>query len=189
MRDIKFNFDAEKALHAMAYVVRALGHVEKVKLMKLLYIADKEHFLEHGYPIAGDSQSAMPHGPVPSNTLDVLNGESLQDVFAILHQDDNTITLRHYPDKSRLTEDDERTLDRVLVEHGGKQTWTLRNETHEYPEYKEVYVEGSSRRIPYELMLKHSGDERHFRHGRPVISAGTVERMTCPFAPGEDADL
>lgn len=39
------------------------------------------------------------------------------------------------------------------------------------------------------MILKHSGDEAHYRHDRPVVSSETVSRMLCPLKGGEDADL
>lgn len=185
---IAFHFDLDKAIQALAYLVDALGEVDKVALTKLVYLADREHFLEHGYPITGDRPCAMKWGPVPSATLSALNGEAFPEpdaAFRYLHIDDNKVMLRHRPGDGLLSDAEKRTLDAVARRHGGKRTWDLVRETHELPEYKEAYVEDTSRPIPYELILKHAGDDRHFRHGRPVISDATAAHMPCPFERSE----
>jgi hypothetical protein len=69
-----------------------------------------------------------------------------------------------------------------------QRTWDLAQETREYPEYKETYVEGTSTPIPFELILKHSGDESKFHLGRPVITPEMAAHMICPF-PNDESDL
>lgn len=190
---ISFHFDLDKALEAMAYIVRRLGRVDKVKLMKLVYIADRENFLRNGYPITGDSLWAMPWGPVSSGCLDAVNGQlwpAAQNdrLFEFLHLDDNVVTLKHAPATSLLSTAEKAVLDGVLSQHGATPTWTLVEQTHAYPEYREVYVEDSSRPIPFESILKHYGTEDQYRHDRPVVSGQMAAHMVSPF-PRDDADL
>ena len=177
----------------MAYLLEALGAgVDKLKLMKLLYISDREHFLRSGRPITGDSQYAMPFGPVPSNSLNLLNGDFDLDPFAHFHLEDRKVSMHTPTGYTRLEDSDRQILDEVIQEHGAKHTFTLKRETHEFPEYKEAYPHGSwtSSVITYEVILKHHhrGDESKFRHGRPVISDEMASHMICPF-PSSDADL
>jgi hypothetical protein len=67
--------------------------------------------------------------------------------------------------------------------------WDLVNHTHQFPEYKEVYVEGTSKTITYESLLRHYKQGDGFRHGRPVVSETTLHHMTFPFVAQSDADL
>ena len=187
MTEIRFTWDPEKAIQAAAYLVQRLERVDKVKLTKLLYLADREHFLQHGAPITGDEQYAMPKGPVPSKTLHLLDGEVVESgkLFQHLHQDDFTWTLRLDPGTGALAASEIAVLDAVLREHGQKDKWLLVNELHHSPEYVEVYREGTSTRIPYETILQHyeTGDGSRFRRGRPVVSSETMAAMRRPF-PG-----
>ena len=41
-----------------------------------MFFADKEHLLDYGRPITGDSYVAMEHGPVPTSTRDILKFDS-----------------------------------------------------------------------------------------------------------------
>lgn len=45
-----------------------------MKLIKLMYLADREAFARLGRPISDDRLVSMPRGPVLSATLDLLNG-------------------------------------------------------------------------------------------------------------------
>ena len=67
---IHFQFDPAKAMQMIGYVVARVGPVDKVALTKQLYIAERDHFIKHGYPITGDRLYAMPRGPVPSDRED-----------------------------------------------------------------------------------------------------------------------
>ena len=82
---IQYQFDADKAVAAMVAILRHTGTIDKLKLIKLLYLADRDCFLEYGHPITGDRPVAMPHGPVPSGCLHVLNGDIESSVFLFLH--------------------------------------------------------------------------------------------------------
>ena len=190
--EIRFQFDRDKAIQTMAYLVGRLRSVQKVKLMKLVYLADKLHFLSCGYPITGDRQWALPHGPVPSETLDLLNANIWPDpeaAYKFLHVNDATVTLKQDPGTSLLSSEELATLDEILVRYGDACPWALVEQTHALPEYKEAYAGGIAGPIPYELILRHAGDDRHDRLGRPVASAATVAAMLCPLNAGADADL
>lgn len=74
MADIRFQFDREKAIQAIAYMAElGLPWLSKMKVCKLLYFADKRHLLNHGRPVLGDWYACMDHGPVPSSTYDLIN--------------------------------------------------------------------------------------------------------------------
>ena len=185
---ISFRFDQEKSIQAMAYVVSKLGSVDKVKLMKLIYIANRSHFIRHGYPITGDPQSAMPYGPAPSFCLDLFE-ENEGPVFACLHLEDTTITIKDDPGKGKLADTEVEVLDEVVGEHGSKPNWGLVDETHQYPEYKAVHPGGkTSATIPWETIMRFHGGEHAFSNNRPVVSPETVAHMTCPFV-GPEPDL
>jgi uncharacterized phage-associated protein len=186
---ISFRFKLETAVQAMAYLLEQIGTTDKAKLMKLVYLADREHFIRFGFPITGDRLCALKHGPVPSFTLDALNGDFQQSdeaVFQYLHVDDHQVTLRQAPGASQLSPEARETLEQIVRQHGHKETWNLVAETHRLPEYVDSYVEGTSKTIPYERIAKASGNADRFRLNRPVISAETAARLSCPFPADPD---
>src|SRR5271155_5522268 len=69
----RFNFD--RALQASAYLLR-LDHkkMSYLRLLKLLYIADREWLAVTGESITGDRAYAMKFGPVLSTVYDLIKG-------------------------------------------------------------------------------------------------------------------
>src|SRR5687768_6342636 len=68
-----FRFDPMKAIQAAALLMKQHGgQMSRLRLLKLLYIADRESLAETLHPITGDHAAALDHGPVPSQTYDLL---------------------------------------------------------------------------------------------------------------------
>jgi uncharacterized phage-associated protein len=190
---IAFRFNLQKSIQMMAYLLDRLGPVDKVKLMKLLYIADRNSFIQHGHPISGSVQKAMDWGPVPSGCLSVIDGEYRDDpdaAFRFLHVDDYTVQLRENPGFDLLGDAERATLESVIQQYGQAPKWDLVDLTHKFPEYEEAYGgEGTANPITYESLLRHYKGEEGFRHGRPVIPEATLRHMVFPFKAASDADL
>jgi hypothetical protein len=184
---ITFNFDTEKTLQALAYFLRkSNGGIDKAKLMKLVYLADRANFISRGVPITGDTPFAMKLGPVPSDTLNLVDGEFFPiygDIYEHLQLMNVRVSLVKDPGDHRLSPEEKAELEAVWKEHGHKATIPLCYETHNLPEYRETYVDGTSMRIPYERIAMHSGNPQRFRKGRPVISPETAAAMRPPFRP------
>lgn len=188
---IEFEFDEKKAVQTIAYIVSGMGKrgIQKIVLMKLLYLADKEHFLNHGHPITGDDQYALPRGPLPSKCLNIVNADKWgeNDIFKYLHIENNTITIKKSPGESRLSEKEKTTLDAIIsLCKNWKHSKSIVDATHDLPEYVEAYVEGTSRPIPYDLILKYSDNTGHFRRNKPVISREMRKYLKCPFPSEPD---
>lgn len=195
MTPIRFQFDTEKSIQAIAYLLNALGGREdKRKLMKLLYRAERDHFLQFGRPITGDRLCALPLGPVPSGAMDLINGNYEPQVPTYVHfqVNNNTVVLTENPGDARLDDSDKDILRQIVEEHGDKHADEVQREAHDLPEYRETYPHDSwtSEPISYELILSHyhGDDASKFRHGRPVISPTMASEMVCPF-PSSDANL
>ena len=70
---IRFYFDVEKFVNAVAYFVKKTPRVDKLKAAKLLYFLDKYHLVNYGRPVTGDCYHSLDYGPVPSMSLDIMN--------------------------------------------------------------------------------------------------------------------
>jgi len=186
---LEYQFNLNKTIQAAAFILERLGDVDKIKLIKLIYLADREHFIRTGAPITGDRQVAMPWGPVPSRTLDAINGQvsgADDSVFRFLSVKNNTIHLRKSPGHTALSAQEIESLNKVIRAHGRKAAWPLANETHRLPEYVACYVEGTSTTIPYESIARASGDSRRFRHGRVVIPCEALATLKQDIGDGSD---
>jgi hypothetical protein len=68
-------FDERKAAEAAAFMLfKAGGKLPLIKLVKLLYLAERLSLQRYGEPLTGDRLVAMPNGPVLSITYDHMNG-------------------------------------------------------------------------------------------------------------------
>ncbi len=69
-------FDIEIAGQMAAWFLRKSpgNSMPHMKLMKLLYLAERTSIEQRGYPILGDRLAAMPYGPVLINTLNYMKG-------------------------------------------------------------------------------------------------------------------
>src|SRR3954470_18953244 len=73
---IKFKFNPKKTSQAAALLVaEAGGRMSKLKLIKLLYIADREALKNWERPITGDDPFSLDYGPVLSTTLNYANSK------------------------------------------------------------------------------------------------------------------
>lgn len=66
---------AQMAAYLLARRGGRMSHLKLLKLMKLLYLSDREQMRRSGYPISGDRMVSMPHGPVLSMTLNFMDGD------------------------------------------------------------------------------------------------------------------
>lgn len=68
-------FSEVRVAQMAAYLInKSGGTMNYLKLMKLLYLADRESMDRHGDPISGDHMVSMPKGPVLSQTYDLIKG-------------------------------------------------------------------------------------------------------------------
>ncbi len=72
-----FRFNIDKTIQAIAALLHfhASKEMSYLRMLKLLYLADRESLRETGRPITGDRVVAMEHGPVLSYTYDLVKGE------------------------------------------------------------------------------------------------------------------
>lgn len=133
-------FNERKVAQMAAYLLaKGESTMPHLKLMKLLYLADRRSMNDFGYPISGDKVVAMPHGPVLSMTLDHING------FAISCEDgweswisdkaDHRVSLKRTPSIDILDElsaADRTTLDATWAEFGHMGQWEIRDYTHDH---------------------------------------------------------
>ena len=70
-------FDTTKVTQAAAFLLnRYNGFITRRRLLKLLYIADRELIQQTHRPLTGDKPVAMDYGPVLTRTYDLLKGEA-----------------------------------------------------------------------------------------------------------------
>jgi uncharacterized phage-associated protein len=132
------------------------GPMEHVKLMKLMYMADREAINRFGFSISEDEYWSMKLGPVLSQTLDLMSGYidgKAQDEWDewISAKEGHCVSLQEEKKKSDLDEfarAEIAVMDDVFNEFGNCSRWDLINYTHD--NYKE-WADPGDGRLPITL--------------------------------------
>ena len=79
--EIRFKFNEKKTAQAVTVFLKKNGReMSYMKLIKLLYLVDRQALRLWERPLTGDIYFSMKHGPVLSNVLDIINnGEDPDD--------------------------------------------------------------------------------------------------------------
>jgi len=123
-----------------------------MKLVKLLYLADRKALLKWGRPITFDWYVSMPHGPALSFTLDKINDSAPPDGSSYWHRiiserKGHEVSLLGDVPNDQLSQAEEQLLDAVFRDYGAMSQWEIRDFSHTLPEWRDP--NGSS--VPIEI--------------------------------------
>ncbi len=152
---MNLRFQHERATQAAARLLASRGgRMSYMKLLKLLYLSDRKALLTYGRPITYDRYVSMDHGPVLSQTYNLMVAEeSPTDAPSywrrlISEPVNYEVSLRvALPPHDQLSRVQEDILDAVFSEFGALSRWELVTVVHTLPEWKDPH--GSS--IPISL--------------------------------------
>ena len=149
-----------KATQAAAHLIkrRGQGFMSYMKLMKLLYFADREALIRWGSPITADTVYSMDRCPVLSDVLHlVTEGAPLCDPQIwerhLQPHGDHEVRMIRDPSNGELSEAEENLLDEVFNRFGKLSRWQIVDEAHKLPEWEDPA--GSRIRISYADILRH----------------------------------
>ena len=155
-------FNERKATQAAAYLLKKRGRqMSYLKLIKLLYWADRTTLARWGRPITTDRHVSMNHGPVLSHVLDLVNdgdapGEAEIWGAAIFPPAGNyEVQLKADPGDDELSEAEIAVLEEVWRRLGHLNRWQLVELAHKLPEWKDP--QGSALPISYRDILAAQG--------------------------------
>lgn len=144
----------DKAAQAAArLLLRAGGSINHMKLIKLLYLADRKTLLQWGRPITFDWYVSMKHGPVLSFTLNKINEDRDPEAPSywqevVSERENHTVRLlKNPPPNDQLSPAEETALDEIWTQFGKMSQWDLRDFSHTLPEWRDP--QGSS--LPIQL--------------------------------------
>ena len=112
-----------------------------IKLIKLLYLIDREAVLNWGAPVTTDHWVAMKNGPVGSNVLNLITEETREKpiwskyISPPRDWEVELVALGELP-KDRLSRAEEKLIEKVYEEYGYRNRWDLiDNVMHKLPEW------------------------------------------------------
>lgn len=146
---------------ASAYLADAVGgDVDYVKLLKLVYLADREALRRYGHPITYDDHLALQMGPVPDDTYQVLEHKESAphwcEAIKIVGEKGHRVVLPiiKSEDAAKVFSPAEREiLDGIVRQHGHKSRQRLISETHRLREWQQVRNVRQAKKITYEDIL------------------------------------
>lgn len=179
-------FNVRKAAQVAAFfALRARGEINILKLIKLVYMADRKFMELYDVPMLHDQLVSMPHGPVNSLTYDYASGaEEAQDWSEFLAgRAGNMVGLARNladADLDELSRAELRVLTSVWEDLGHMDRFQIRDYTHENClEWEDP--NGSSFPIPYSRVFNFLGKQHSGELEDRVLS----ERQVAANLSGE----
>jgi uncharacterized phage-associated protein len=148
--DLRFNETKATQLAARLLQLRGTGRMKYLKLLKLMYLVDREALSRWGRTVSTDRHVSMDNGPVLSRVYNLMTEEQCQTGFWSDHissPSDFDVYLLSDPGDSELSQAEEELIVDVFAAHGHKNRWRLVDEVHSFPEWKDP----SGSMIPIEL--------------------------------------
>lgn len=200
---LRYDFDVEKLVQAIAYMSSSgVTGLDKLKIVKLLFLADKQHLLKVGRPILGDRYSCMPYGPVPSQSFNIIRdvidadpemrpiAEARFDEFLEIDRSRKhpALVAKKAADLDIFSESEIAALDAAINSYGMLTGPALVNLTHDDPIWTipdKNRKQGSSVEIPFELFFEVNGADdmlefaRAQQENRDFDSAISREAQIC----------
>jgi uncharacterized phage-associated protein len=155
--DMHFPLKVDKTIQAIGVLFRAddVQRMPYMRLLKLLYIADRETLREIGRPITGGPIVAMERGPVLDEVYNLIRGQHREmplwdEYFRKQHY---TLELRREPDVGRLSRYEIEKLQEIAKQHEDDDEWALSRFTHSFEEWRKNDPGTSCRAIPLSDVL------------------------------------
>lgn len=122
----------------------------RLRLLKLLYIADRECLREVGRSLTLDRVAAMTHGPVLSGVYDLIKGVHICSPGWELYfrNEDRFVEMYNDPGRGELSRFELTKLRDTSESRVNKSDWDVARETEAYPEYKSNWSGSGSTPIP-----------------------------------------
>lgn len=143
-------FRSRKAAQLCAhFAVKNGGTIEKLKLIKLIYLTEREFLGDNHHPMLFDEMYSLPNGPICSSTLNgidgVIHGETWDQFIA--RNGNIVVALKAFlrDDLDEISNAEMRVANRIWLAFGKMTASQIRNYTHEHCA---EYTETQRKRIP-----------------------------------------
>ena len=151
-------FNERRATEAAARFLKLRGdRMSYLKLIKLLYLLDREALLRWGRPVTTDRYVSMDNGPVVSRIYNRIREELPPGANPIWRQyisapEGWDVALIAEPESSELSHAEEALIDEIYAKYGRMNRWDLVQLSHELPEWQDP--NGGAISIQYRDILR-----------------------------------
>jgi uncharacterized phage-associated protein len=156
--ELRFNEAKATQVAALLLQLRGTRRMKYLKLLKLMYLIDREALSLWGRPVSTDRHVSMDKGPVLSRVYNLITEEQCQSGFwseHISHAPDFDVELTVDPGFDELSRAEEDLVKEIFSAHGHKNRWRLVDEVHHLPEWQDPH--GSMLPISIRDILKAVG--------------------------------
>jgi len=165
---IKFQFDVKKIVQIVNYLLKLnKDKINYTKLMKMLYISDKELLKQNDFTITGDQYYSLDNGPILSNVYDLIgdkhsdkNMQLYWDTFFCKEGYDVKLVHDNQLPGDKISKAEKDVLDKIDKQFKKKSFGDLIDYTHDeklFPEVKWKEAGESSIELSIEDILKSIG--------------------------------
>lgn len=151
-------FNETKATQAAARLLDLRGGAMSfVKLVKLLYLADREALIRWGCTITTDRHLSLDNGPVVSRIYDLVQDEPPPNCFRIWRRfisepRNYEVHLLGDPGVGELSRSEQELIDEVFAQHGRQDRWAIVAFSRSLPEW--TNPDGGALPIEYSDILR-----------------------------------
>lgn len=117
-------------------------NMEYTRLLKLLYIADRESIAEAGDPMIGPKWIATKKGPLHGTVYDLIKSQTVhaKQWQKFFDTRDHSIYRTHDPGVGALSRGDVQIIHRIGEMYRSHDTWELIEETHAFKEWQDAFA-------------------------------------------------
>lgn len=138
------NLDYEKITQVLNFfATKAGGTINRMKALKLMFLADRYHLRKYARLVSNDRYVAMKLGPIPSLALDIAEGDTQLPDTVQEHANKYVAPVNQYNYKSVepvdydvFSETDIEALEFSWSNFGNLNQWDISDFTHNYPEWE-----------------------------------------------------
>ncbi|HEX7449439.1 MAG TPA: Panacea domain-containing protein [Pirellulales bacterium] len=177
-----FHFDQKIASQAVAFLLRNEPgqRMNYMRLLKLLYLAERETLAEAGIPLTGSRTVALKRGPVLEDVFSLIRGEhpAAPEWSTYFTVENYEIRMTADPGLGRLSRFIAAKLGDVARRHRSDDEWQMVEITHRLPEWVKNDPGDSSKEIPLNDILAAVGREADLDK---IISDARFDAMSIKF--------
>lgn len=163
-------FDITKAVQAISVIFNeeSADSLEYLRVLKLLYIAERESIAETGRPIIGDRIVAMNNGPVMSTVYNLAKERPVNPAQweawnpYIRSSGRYLISLVENPGVGKLTKYEMSKIRDVTKRYIGTDQWEIVEETHRFIEWIRNHKKDTSVTISMQNIFEALGKQNEF---------------------------
>jgi len=169
MQPLLKNYDREKLIQSILYFAHHTRSLGKIKLFKLLFLLDFEHFRQTGRSVTGQEYRAWKMGPVPAGLVqewDMMDDDLVNNIKIVPEQvfsrwRETVVPLQPF-DPSHFTRRQLRLLDQLATQYKDAQSGTMIDVTHaENGAWSKVWNKKSENGDIIDYQLSIADDDEH----------------------------